>query len=78
MPSAAYVHIALLPCVLVCRMTRPYTALERADSQLYEPEWTDRYDDYVFAASPHWPSSKAVASNISIGELQAALRLGSV
>lgn len=61
-------HIALLLCVLVCRMTRPYTASERADSQLYEPEWTDRYDDYVFAASPHWPSDKAVASNISIGE----------
>jgi hypothetical protein len=49
-------------------MTRPYTESERSDADLYRTEWTDRYGDYVFSASPHWPSGKAVASNISIGE----------
>jgi hypothetical protein len=49
-------------------MTRPYTASERNDSKLYNPSWTDSYDDYVFAASPSWPGQdKAVSQNISIG-----------
>jgi len=51
-------------------MTRPYTASERNNTELYKPQWTDRYGDYVFAASPRWPSERAVASNISIGEHQ--------
>jgi hypothetical protein len=48
-------------------MTRPYTESERTDPDLNKPEWTDRFGEYVFSASPHWPSSKAVASNITIG-----------
>lgn len=48
-------------------MTRPYTATERNDSQLYKPEWTDRYGQYFFANSSRWPSDKAVASDIHIG-----------
>lgn len=49
-------------------MTRPYTASERNNSELYQPQWTDRNDDYVFSASRQWPSADAVHSNISIGE----------
>jgi hypothetical protein len=56
----------LLP--LSCSMTRPYTASERNDTELYKPQFTDRYGDYVFSNSSRWPSEKAVASNISIGE----------
>lgn len=52
-----------------CSMTRPYTASERSNSTLFQPQWTDRNGDYVFAASPRWPSAKAVASDISIGGL---------
>lgn len=47
-------------------MTRPYTATEKADAKLYRPEWTDRYDQYVFANSSQWPSESAVASDIHI------------
>lgn len=58
-------------------MTRPYTASERNDSKLYNPTWTDSYDDYVFAASPSWPGQdKAVSQNISIGAQGGALPVG--
>lgn len=48
-------------------MTRPYTSSERGDPELFRPEWTDRRGDYVFANSSRWPSPRAVASDVPVG-----------